>query len=243
MEVGCAVDRIVPDPHRIPSSPFIPGACHLPVTYGLDRSPGGSGIIHPGMRLDFSGDRMTPCIGESRTYPGILQRSLEELLAHTLAPVVPIDIAAILLVEHYCREFLVLMREDRIPDSIDGYHLPVTLLLIIKHLEAVILLQGKEVHSPGIYVRKLENQQRRDTGIEHVIPQRRGDRDFCIFSLDGDRPFGEPHRIRLTAFQHKIRHRIFLVYDIFRHMSVRSRRQLFCSRAPCIRIICTEAVA
>ena len=148
MKIGCGINRIVPDAHNISSSSLILAACHDTVADGHDGSTLGSGIIHAGMWLDPTRDRMLARIRKTGAYTGIFQRGLQESLSHALPLVVPPEIPPVLLVEHYHRKLFTGMAENGIAHSIHRKDLTVTDTLIIKHAETVTFLQTEEIHGP-----------------------------------------------------------------------------------------------
>ena len=79
------------------------------------------------------------------------------------------------------------MAEDSISDSIDRYHLSVTYLLFIKHPETVTLLQGKEIHGPGIDIGQTNYKKRRDIRLTHIHPEGAADGHIRISLFYGHR--------------------------------------------------------
>ena len=110
-------------------------------------------------------------VGEAGTDAREVQGRLEEGLAHAFAFFVPVYVPSVALVEEYYGIVFLAVGIYCIEDAVDGEHLALAFPLAVYGPESVSLLQSEEIHRPGVYVRKFENQQGRGPRLQHIVPQ------------------------------------------------------------------------
>ena len=111
-----------------------------------------------------------------------------------------------MIVEHDGREGLVAPVEAGEVDGVDVYQLTVAGLFGVDHAETVVLLEGEEIHGPGVDVRKLDYQQRGGSGGVHVVPERGADGDVGVFPAVLQRLAVEPGAERIAAAEDGLFH-------------------------------------
>ena len=103
---------------------------------------------------------MLAVIGEAAAYSVVFQRCFQEGLAQALSLLAPVFVAAVALVEADGAGPEAAAVVDCELYTVYLHDLPVTYRLVVNDPEPVVLLQTEEIHSPGINVGKVDNQQR-----------------------------------------------------------------------------------
>ena len=205
------------DSHGVTAGTFILHARNHTVADAHHRGSLRRRIVHSCVRLDLAGHRMLSCIREARTDARIIERSLQEGLAHAFSLFIPPDVSAISLIVHHHRKVLSVMCEYSITHCIHCKHFPVAHLLVIHYPEAVAFLQGEEIHCPCIDVRKAHDKQRRDICRNHIVPKRCVYGDIRIAALDRNRLLIHPCAIWRTAREDDAARLVTFIYQILRY--------------------------
>ena len=173
MQVLRAVGAVVADLHVAPVAGGVARLLHRSIANREDGGAIGRGVVGAQVRLEAFLHRVEAPAAEARRDPAVLQRGLQEGLAQAVARGVEEVRYAVL-----CKAVGVLGHPVALVAG--GQHpglavaLPVHLLLLVDHGEAVALLDAVEIHRPGVDLGQLHAQHRVGAGIGQVVVQGAG---------------------------------------------------------------------